>query len=90
MTAAMSKGPQCPRKENIREGGFSPPLWVQKGRELGTQPNISIVPNVHGGNIIKGAYLTPTVSGAQTWVKWIHNPCHLGGPERQAQVNNQK
>ena len=39
---------------------------------------------------IRSGYLTPTVSGAQKWAKWLHNPCLLGGPQRQARGRNEK
>ena len=35
-------------------------------------------------------FLTPAVSGAHMWAKWLHNPCHFGGPQRAAQGQNQK
>ena len=46
-------------------------------------PYVSEVPNAQRGDKIRSCYLAPADSGAQKWVKWLHQPCHLRVPYSQ-------
>ena len=39
---------------------------------------------------VKSGHLTPAVSGAQKWTKWLHNLYLLGGPQCQVWGRSEK
>ena len=34
------------------------------------------------GNKVRNGFISPAVSGAHMWAKWLHNPCHLRNPSK--------
>ena len=76
------KWPTCGQGGYVTAAGVSPPL--QSGGQNHKWPTSG-----------QGGYITPATSGIPTasereaesesahlWARWLHNPCHLGGPHR--------
>ena len=67
-----------------------PSRGPKRGRNCYVTPAFSAVPNAKRGEKIKIGCLSVVFSGAQKRVEVLRNPCILGGPQRQAQGENQK
>ena len=67
-----------------------PSRGPKTGRKCYVIPAFSGVPNAKRGEKIRSGCLTPTFSRAQSGAEVLRNPCILGGPQHQAQGENQK
>ena len=67
-----------------------PSRGPKRARKCYVIPAFSGVPNAKRGEKIRSGCLTPAVLGAQKRAEVLRNPCIIGGPQHQAQGENQK
>ena len=66
-----------------------PSRGPKRGRNCYVTPAFSGVPNAKHGEKIRNGRVTPAFSGSQMRAELLRIPCILGGPQRQAQGENQ-